>query len=469
MACYPPEDTENYCAICNEGNRLWLENRGSSSVSVAVTVGSATSSVLPQTADAPTMLCNTVPNSGGPLTIDINGQTATALENLDPNLISRPEDVTVGLITAPRGAGNRPIANESRGIPVRSAGNEVSLSDFLSDGVTEGNTEIDMVMVCEAAQGSGAITSEGAYNVNDLSDAQLSWLSSSIAQNTISNVGNEAGQVALFAREVSRGNRGQVVAALRELIFEGRFYVKSISSWGGRFGIIFKGAHRSRSFLTAISYGLRNGKMSYVSSYADVMAAQAAGGSGVSQAARGVAKGNFIGFVIAAAFDVNDFFQSEDPEKNWGDLLGALSVTFVKVWVAGFVGVLLAGAIASAAVAAGVAAVPVVLVVGLGVGIAIGVGFLLDKLDDWLGVKESARRMGRAFAGAINRGLRSAAAFIERIATAVDSTIDGWFRDFEESLRRNDPNGWCALFCGNQLDQADAWMRGLTGRGINWP
>ncbi|TNE63934.1 MAG: hypothetical protein EP336_16460 [Rhodobacteraceae bacterium] len=71
--------------------------------------------------------------------------------------------------------------------------------------------------------------------------SELQWLVSSIVQNTVSSGSNEVGGLAVFATNVACSERGQVIAALRELIYEGRFYVKSISSWDGRFAIIFKG------------------------------------------------------------------------------------------------------------------------------------------------------------------------------------------------------------------------------------
>lgn len=245
----------------------------------------------------------------------------------------------------------------------------------------------------------------------------------------------------------------------------GRFYVKQIASWGGQSAIIFKGAAKSRSFLTAISYGLRNSKMSYLSSYAmGIDAVQNPSARTVGRVASTAAKGNLIGFVIAAHADVTDFIKSEDPEKNWGELLGSLGFTFIKVWIAGFVGILGAAAIASAALAAGAAAVPVVVVVGIGVGIAIGAGVLLDWLYNATGFKAAAKKIGRKFGLAVNKGFSAASAFIDSISTSAEGIIDGWFQSFSNSLRQNDPNGWCALFCSSPLDQVRAWQRGLTGR-----
>lgn len=441
-------------------------------MSVAVTVGSETSSILPQTASQPTRLGNTVAGSGGPLDLTVNGVNARLLDNIDPALLTRPEEVQVGLIAGKRREPT-PTGTQGRGIPVLSEGNEADLSAFLSEGVTEDNTDIDMIMVAEAASGPGAV-SPGHHTVDALSSQSLNWLSASLAQNTVASSANEAGNIALFARQVSQNNRGQVIAALKEIIFQGKFYVKAISSWGGKHAIIFKGAHRSRSFLTAISYGLRNNKMTYISSYADVMAAPTHL-ERIGSAARTAAKGNFIGFAISASFDVGDFITSEDPEKNWGDLLGALGATFIKVWIAGFAGVIFA-----ATIAASVAAAPVALVVTLGVGASIAVGWGLDQLDDYLGFKNWLKELFHDFAAVIGRlaavtgrAARIAAImvveFVEKIVVTGKGLINSWFDEFERSLRSDDPNGWCALFCSNPLDQADAWSRGLGGRGFSLP
>ena len=259
---------------------------------------------------------------------------------------------------------------------------------------------------------------------------------------------------------MAQGSPGQVRAALKEVILDGRFYVKQIASWGGQSAIIFKGAARSRSFLTAISYGLRNSKMSYISSYAlGKEAVQSPSTRTLGRVAGSAAKGNLIGFVIASHADVREFIQRENPEKNWGELLGSLGVTFIKVWAAGFTGILLAAFFASFYLSA-----PVALVVGVGVGFAIAAGMGLDWLGNMTGFKAAARKMGHKFGDAVQRGFSAATAFIERISTSVEGVIDGWFQSFSSNLRQNDPTGWCALFCSSPSDQLRAWQRGLTGR-----
>lgn len=449
---------------CQQGNRLWLENLSGLNASVAVTIGSETSKILPQTASDPTLLPNTLAGSAGSISIAINGHSCAPIEGLRADLIDRPEDVTVGLVVGRARAAPNPLGGAERGIPVELNAAEADLSQFLPDGMTASNTEIDMVFVGVANEGPGALP-PGLHDVDAISDEEADWLAQSLISNTISGVGNEAGAVVAFGRQVRQGSPGQVRTALKEVILNGRFYVKQIATWGGQSAIIFKGAAQSRSFLTAISYGLRNSKMSYLSSYALGMeAVQAPSTATIGRVAQSAAKGNLIGFVIASHADVSEFIQSEDPEKNWGELLGSLGVTFIKVWAAGFTGILIAAGMAMGVLALTGTVVPVALVVSVGVGIAVAAGIGLDWLDNMTGFKAAARRIGHKFGIAVQRGFSAASAFIERISTNAEGIIDGWFQSFSNNLRQNDPNGWCALFCSSPSDQLRAWQRGLTGR-----
>ncbi len=78
MSRYPAEPANQATCACDQGNRLWLENHSGQDMSVAVTVGSETSSILPQTASQPTRLGNTVAGSGGPLDLTVNGESTLA-------------------------------------------------------------------------------------------------------------------------------------------------------------------------------------------------------------------------------------------------------------------------------------------------------------------------------------------------------------------------------------------------------
>lgn len=185
-------------------------------------------------------------------------------------------------------------------------------------------------------------------------------MAGSLSGNAISTAGGEFAGMGRYLTDIGRQHhRGVIVQAFKELMVGGRFQVKRIASWGGRYAVVFKGNARNRSFLTAIMYGIDNSRVSYISSYAQVTSDILEGnpGNAVRSAAQGSApaltraapyvNGNFIGFFISAAFDVKEFIEEEDPEKNWGELLGALGVTFIKVWAAGFTGILLAGILAS--------------------------------------------------------------------------------------------------------------------------
>lgn len=420
MEGYPAAPVGSTSLQCQQGNRLWLENLSGRDASVAVTVGSETSRILPQTASGATLLPNTLAGSSGSVSIAINGQSCAPIEGIRPEFLTCPEDVTVGLVAGRARTTPNPLRGAERGIPVELNAAEADLSQFLPDSMTESNTEIDMVFVGMADNGPGAMP-PGLHNVDSISDEEAQWLVRSLISNTISSVGNEAGQVISFGLQTARSSPGQVRAALKEVIWEGRFYVKQIASWGGQSAIIFKGAVRSRSFLTAISYGLRNSKMSYLNSYALGMeAVQNPSARRIGRVAQTAGKGNLIGFFIAAGSDIREFIQSEDPEKNWGELLAVLGVTFVKVWAAGFVGILAAAVVASAVVG-----VPVALAIGVGAVVAILAGVGLDYLDNITGFKTAARKIGRAFGRAVNKSFSAILAFVERISTSVEVIIDG--------------------------------------------
>lgn len=456
------------CLPCQMGNQFWMENLSDNNIDAAFSVNGKVSQMLSQTASEPTVLINSLQETTGNLNLAINGQNVTFLENIDTTRLNSPEELKVGIVIGKRSTEDNPIRlSQQDAIPFAITNNQVNLTQFLPDGITEENTDIDMVMICHTVEGEGQITSEGFYVVDDQSEETLEWLMSSLAANTISSGANELGYGALFARDIAEEfGRPKMITALKELIWEGKFYVKQMPSWGGKYGIIFKGPHKSRSFLTAISYGLRNKKMTYVNSFAEVNAEYNAGGikAGLSSAARSAATGNFIGFVISGALDAYEFWEDEDPEKNWGDLLGALGVTFVKVWAAGMVGLIAGAAIASVTLGA----LPVIAIVGIGLGTAIFVGWGLDILDNYFGVKAAAKKIGRSFAGIIIKAVNFTVAFVEKIMTDIDSLIDSWVSETKAELRQNDPTGYCALFCSNPLEQVDAWMRGLTGRGIHY-
>lgn len=450
---------------CNGGNRFWLENSSGQSLSTTFSAGGTASPVLPQTSMTDTRSVNTLEGSGGPLQMTINGRSTTVLENVDTSLMAAPEDLRAGLVVgARRSAPPAPLESTTRGIAFTPEHETVGIGDFLPSGVSEGNTDIDLVCVMQTVPGSGQMA-PGTYPIDGLNDDQALWFLRSVMASFLVNSADAARTTLADIQQAFRVNNiTQLRGIIRELVFEARFTVKPISSWGGQMAIIFKGRHTGRAFLTAIMYGTRNAKMGYVSSYAQIAGALRNGGQGAGNAiadvARGTGRGNIIGFFVAAVIEVHDFFIDEDPEKNWGDLLGRLGVSFAVVWAAGFVGTLAAGAFAAAAAGAA----PVILVVAVGVVAAVAVGFLLDKALEALGVSDGAARIGREFANVVNRAIVATGAFVDRIIQSsvswLERQIDAWNASVQnviEDARRNDPVGYCALFCSNPLDQAMSW------------
>lgn len=468
MEQFPAEPVGAVSLSCQQGNRLWLENLSGGNLSIAASVGQETSGMLPQTASEPTILTNSISGSAGPIRLSVNGNTCTALQNVDRSWITCPEDVQVGIVVGQSRQQKRPpISGTDNVIPVGRISDasgitgaeelvpepDADISMFLEDGMSESNTDIDLVFVGITAPGANALP-PGQYQVDDLSEEQANWVLDSIVANTISSTGNEAGGVAAFGRGVARNNPGMVWSALKEVIFQGKFYIRASTKWGSRTTlIIFKGFTGSRSFLTAAIYGLNNSKMTYISSYAKGMEAfQQGSASAAGSVVRGAAKNNLIGFFISAAFDVAEFIKSEDPEQNWGGLLGALGVTFVKVWAAGAAGILLAATAVSlgAAAVGATAAAPVVLTVIIGVGFAIGAGMFLDWLDRKTGFKEGARKIGNRFGNAANSAFSSAWAFVQEIVAEGQNLLDQWFPDFDhgsDAAKQND--AVCALYCND--------------------
>lgn len=452
----PSSDSEPLVVRAPMGNQFWLENTGGSSLNIKYYVNGQASPPLPQTANKPTLLDNSLAGTTGKLEIEVNGEKSILIEDIDSSLLTSPADLRGGLIVGqPRDVMPEPNPKVTFSPDAPPLDSRILLPDNAL-----GNSEVDVISIIPSLPQMQAINEEGVYSVDTLTDGQVFWVLESFMQNSVATSANEfsvaIGQTVRHGKDLG-GNAARNF--LKEVIFQGKFAVKNISSWGGKAAIVFKGNHRSRSFLTAIMYGVKNDKMSYVSSYAEIASDIVNGNTGSAVRAAGAGSmplksGNFIGFAIAATFDVHAFMKDDDPEKNWGDLLGMLGVTFVKVWAAGFVGLLAAGAFAAA-----VAGAPVLAVVAVGAAVAIVVGVGLDFLDTQLGIKEGARKIGRGFIDIID-------SILSFSFDDLEGMTDRWEQDFKSSLRENDPTGYCALFCSNPLDQLDAWMRGLGGRGL---
>lgn len=465
------QGVDNVCYDCRGGNRFWLENMSGSGVSLTFSVNGVSSPIIDaeRGGDEPTLIPNTLDGSRGRLEMSVNGRAGvTLVDSIDNSYFRSPEDLACGVVVGPQGnRRNNERVDETR-IPFSEIDNDVDMERFLPDGVSPENSDIDMVMVLLADSGEGAIRSAGMHEIDDLDEESVGWMLRSFAQNTFSSMANDVGELSLFLNSARREQGWRAARdALRELVFQGKFYVRQVASWGNRWAIVFRGAHTSRSFLTAITYGLKNNKISYISSYAQ-LAADVSDGAVTSAArttVRTAAKGNLIGFFINASFDVHDFWIDEDPEKNWGDMLGALGVTFVKVFVAGAVGFIAAAAFAAGAIAITGASAPVLLIAGVGTVVAIAVGFGLDWLDERTGFKEKVKGTMRKIAGQINiwaeRAANATVDFVDSVSNTVRQSIREWIDQVLSNVRHNNPTGWCAFFCSSPVDQVNAWRRGF--------
>lgn len=450
----------------HQGNRFWLENMTDTTPAITFSINSASTPNLPQTSETHTLLPNTLRDSKGSLRLNINGQSCEVLPNIDTRLMDKPEDLCGALIIGkPRSNPVESISNQDFGIPFTSEVETVDLSEFLPKGVTENNTDIDLVMILEGADSPNAIKKTGPRKVNDLNLQEAEWVLQSLLLNTLTNTTDGARITLSNVRKAfDVRTLSQMKQAIKEIAGT-KMYIKPIAYWGGKTAIIFKGLNKGRAFLTSAIYGLRNKKMSFVSSYAEIAddALKKNFASGMGKATRGLVRNNFIGFIIAGVVETHEFIKSEDPEKNWGDLLGGLSVQFVKVWAAGFVGVLAAAGLVAIAAAAGVA-LPVFLVITIGISAAIGAGFFLDWLDNKYGVSEKARKMGRSLGSELVNAAEATTAFVDRMVfQPVDDLIDSWVYDwksaFINNLRYNDPQGYNAsLFCSDPKERKKAFM-----------
>lgn len=488
-------DVGDVCYHCQTGNRFWLESLSDQNLSLAFSVDGISSSIVPPGRETPTLLFNTREGTRGKLDMAVNGASLTLLGNVDNSLIEQPEDLACGLIVGPNAESSSSPRHARVYIPFISE--EVDLDQFLPIGMEEQLTEIDMVPVWLSPPGVSPLA-VGIHHIDDLDDEALNWLwetlylnsssqeienlargfnaEGSLSNNSIATASGEMASAGRYLADVGRQyRRGEVVQAFKELMLGGRFQVRRIASWGGRYAVVFKGNVRSRSFLTAIMYGVDNARVSYISSYAQVASDILEGNSNsaLRSASQGAApsltraapyvNGNFIGFFISSAFDVKEFMEEEDPEKNWGDLLGALGVTFIKVWAAGFVGIMLAGVMAATLLAGA----PILVIVGLGAAVAIGVGVGLDWLDNRVGAKEWVKEKARSIANQISVSASSAFSatvdFVDTVRVEARQRARVWVGDVRSRLRRSGEAIGGLIFCGQDehavASRADGYRR----------
>ena len=234
MQSFPARSVEDPICPCQQGNLFYQHNMSSTALSTifAPNNGGMSTPVLAQFTEEPLNFANVVDTSGGNLEASINGQAITILENIDTSQLNTPEDLRAGIVVgAPRTTPREPLSLPQDGIPFQSEINPADFAKFLPDGVSESNTDIDMVCVLLAAPGTGAL-SEGQYNVDDVQESALRWLLVSLAQNTFANVTNEAAMTGYYLNGVRQAQGVEAMrSVLKEVILQGRFTIKRISSF----------------------------------------------------------------------------------------------------------------------------------------------------------------------------------------------------------------------------------------------
>lgn len=169
------------------------------------------------------------------------------------------------------------------------------------------------------------------------------------------------------------------------------FYVKKSKT--GKTLIIFKGYSGLRKYLDFSKIGTNHLKVGMISAAADIAAAKqfSGGKAALETGVKATVKGTGLGFILVAAFDIAEWWSSDDPFNNWSDLFVSLGIDLVKTAIATATTVAVSASIIIAAGALGLAAAPVALVVIGGIGAGIAVSFALEYADrNWLHTTEKA-------------------------------------------------------------------------------
>lgn len=144
--------------------------------------------------------------------------------------------------------------------------------------------------------------------------------------------------------------------------FGAKAYVKS---YGGKPHIVLKGQPGLRKILTGTKYGIKNPKV----------VSMGLGKTGAIAAAR---QGGILTVVLLSAYRVADYFLSD--QATLSQLVGTLATDIVKVGIVTGASILMATVAGAATFAVG----PILAVVVVG----FGVSYLLEKVDNSLGITE---------------------------------------------------------------------------------
>lgn len=170
-----------------------------------------------------------------------------------------------------------------------------------------------------------------------------------------------------------------------EFFTKGQFYVKEVR---GEWMLIFKGRAGTRKWIQGTKYSLDSQKVRIFKTYA-MMKADKKGIVKGLDLAKDASADTPLNFLLVAPIDVVQyFFFDDDPHKQISDLLVNIGIDTVNAAIAGTLGVLIAVFLSGIITTAGA-------IVIVGILAAAITGWVIDNVEDNLGIKDKFIEMGR--------------------------------------------------------------------------
>ena len=367
------------------GNMFWADDQSGQNLDIQFAVNGKKSPSLPKEfTPRATLIPNTADETCNSLELYVNGQNFTLLDRIPTEAITAPGDLRAAIMTCPID----PLPRKSL-IRPRDNGNEVL-------GILKAS---DSLMLLPNPIGE-------VYNIDDMDESVISALFDTLAENSLLEFyehlqNSNRDQNAMATVMVQTVEHGQAYAYykakygieaargyLKEFIVKGKFTIKTMSQWGNKLGVVFKGDRTSRTFLTGINYGIHGDKMKMLSPTLQVV--EKAGMSKLKSAlniANPFKGANVISFLFVTSFDVYEFFKKDIGEQNIAELLGAIGITIAKLLLAGTSAVLFLAVIISFF---SLTLTGTVLFLSIA-GLSFAAGWFIDTVDTNYGIKDDVK------------------------------------------------------------------------------
>lgn len=427
------KDREPVVVTTPAGNLFWADNQSGQSMDIKFSVnGKKTDSLPEEFTKKSVLLSNSINNTCNSLELYINNQAYTLVDNIPTEYINQPGDLRAATILC-----TKPEKTISNGYFTGNADIEMEYLNFFL-----ASPSLDLI----------PNSPQDTYKLDTLDDEQINALmetfkNNSLLSNSFASVMNDGIKYAkLMDHYDSVYGRGSARSFLNEVMMGGRFSVQKMSQWNGKLGIVFKGNKNSRTFLTAINYGVNNDKISVVSGYAEIVSKVRSGdlikaSKQVLSDAIPLRGANAIGLVFSSSFDVYDFVSKDLTEQNFAELAGALGVTFFKVFTATVVGISLSSYIAFI-MGTYQFAIPIFVIIGIGIVATVGFGVFLDYMDNKYRLKEDIKMfLKEAFPNATNMNLLEAIYYRDFFNNLINIQIEKNDMDLQQMIGVNQMNG----------------------------